>query len=67
MSGRRYEGPSSCLIGWSTAWAQVMLDDGITVSFKFSGHRSSEEATQALKRDNRESRITVLVQIIISI
>ena len=52
-------------MGWSTAWAHVILDDVVTVSFRFNGHRSREEATQALEQKNKESAIRVRVLIII--
>ena len=53
-------------MGWSTAWPHVMLDDVVTLSFKFNGHRSSEEATQALKKiNNRKTAIKVKAWLII--
>lgn len=53
ISGRRYEGPSNLPIGWSTAWAHVIFDDVVTVLFRFNGHKSREEATQALEQKKK--------------
>ena len=47
-----------------------MFDDDVIVSFGFSGHRSREEAAQALKKrknDNKRSAIRVQVGVIIQI
>lgn len=65
MSGRRYEGPSNCLIGLSAAWAHVIFDDVVTVSFKFSGHVLREEATQVWKEGIKESTIRARIQVIV--
>lgn len=64
MSGRRYEG-SRYRMGWSTAWAHVMFDDVVTVSFTSNGHRSREDARQELKTENKKIAIRVRVHVII--
>ena len=65
MSGRRYEGPLKCLMGWSTACAQLTFDDGVTVPFRLSGHKSREEATQRQSRGREETKIRVRIYFII--
>ena len=54
-------------MGWSTAWPHVMLDDVVTVSFRFNGQRSREEARHALKKKYRKSTIEVKVWRIIRV
>ena len=69
MSGRRYD-ESSCRMGWSITSDHVIFDDNVIVSFRFNGHRSREEAAQALEKmkdDNKGSAIRVQVGVIIQI
>ena len=42
-----------------------MFDDVVTVSFGFSGHKSREEAAQALKNGDKESVMRMTIQVII--
>lgn len=57
-------------MGWSITWDHVTFDDNVIVSFGFKGHRSREEAAQALKKrknDNKGRAIRVQVGVIIQI
>ena len=41
-----------------------MFDDVVMVSFEFNGHKSSEEAAQALKKDESDrKRVAIRVQV----
>ncbi len=42
-----------------------MLDEVVTVSFKFSGHKSREDATEGLKKKSEERATRVQIQVII--
>ena len=50
-------------MGWSTAWAHVILEDVVTVSLRCSGHKSRDEAMHASKKENKERATRVRVQI----
>lgn len=43
-----------------------MLDETVTVSFKLSGHRSREEATQEFRKD-KDSAIRVQIRVIFQV